>query len=261
MLPEKKPADCHSEFEGKGAVITGAASGMGKATAMLLAEAGTSLLLVDMDGEGLAGVAAEINAMGKAEALTIKADVSRESHMKKMGAMAGDNLPSVDHLVVSAGILNTSRFGEITFAQWEKVLAVNLSGAFLCCSELLPFMLEQNSGSIVLVASMAGRSTSVWGGAHYTASKHGVIGLARHIAREYGPQNIRINAFCPGGTLTPMIMNNTTESHRQTVAQKRPLRRWATAEEQAEVIAFLLSKRSAFITGAAIDSNGGALMV
>ena len=122
-------------------------------------------------------------------------------------------------------------------------------------------MIRQGKGVIVNVASLAGRSTSVLGGAHYTASKHGVIGLSRHIARELGPYGVRVNAFCPGGTLTPMVEQSSTPEEREANAARWPLRRWSAPEEQARVIAFLLSDDSGFITGACIDSNGGALMV
>jgi 3-oxoacyl-[acyl-carrier protein] reductase len=122
-------------------------------------------------------------------------------------------------------------------------------------------MIRQGKGVIVNVASLAGRSTSVLGGAHYTASKHGVIGLSRHIARELGPYGVRVNAFCPGGTLTPMVEQSSMPEEREANAARWPLRRWSAPEEQARVIAFLLSDDSGFITGACIDSNGGALMV
>jgi 3-oxoacyl-[acyl-carrier protein] reductase len=193
--------------------------------------------------------------------MAVMSDVSRRDHVERLGQEARSFLTSVDYMVASAGIMRPNAFMDISPEEWDHLLAVNLTGCFLCCREVVPTMIRQKSGAIVLVASMAGRSTSVWGGAHYTASKHGVIGLARHLARELGPAGVRVNAFCPGGTLTPLVVNATTEEARQTQAAKRPLGRWASAEEQARVIAFLLSDQSSFMTGVALDSNGGALMV
>lgn len=251
----------HPEFNGRGALITGAASGMGEATALLLAAAGTHLVLADMDQKGLARVAGRIESefAGKVTAVTV--DVSQRDQVERLGREARSFLPSVDYMVASAGIMRPNAFTEIPPEEWEQLLAVNLTGCFLCCREVVPTMLKQKSGSIVLVASLAGRSTSVWGGAHYTASKHGVIGLARHLARELGPQQVRVNAFCPGGTLTPLVVNRTTEEARKAQAARRPLGRWASAQEQARVIAFLLSDHASYMTGVALDSNGGALMV
>jgi NAD(P)-dependent dehydrogenase (short-subunit alcohol dehydrogenase family) len=249
------------EFEERGAIITGAASGMGRAEALLMAEAGVHLALVDLDQSALTRVSEDIQAMGGPQPLVVPADISQQDQVQDMGTKARSFLPSVDYLVTCAGVMIPHAFTDISPDEWGRVVDINLTGSYLCCREVVPAMLEQGSGAVVLVASMAGRSTSVWGGAHYTASKHGVIGLARHLARETGPQGIRVNAFCPGGTLTPMVLNDTTPEARAEVAAKRPLRRWATAEEQAGVIAFLLSNQASFITGAAIDSNGGALMV
>jgi 3-oxoacyl-[acyl-carrier protein] reductase len=114
---------------------------------------------------------------------------------------------------------------------------------------------------IVNVASLAGRSSSILGGAHYTVSKHGMIGLSRHMARELGPQGVRVNAFCPGATLTPMTANTAPPEEIQAVAAIMPRRQWATPEEQAAVIGFLLTDAAVNITGACIDSNGGSLML
>ena len=248
-------------FQGHGALITGAASGMGLATAEALALAGADLVLADLNAGALVREAERIKDMGPARVLAVPTDVSSQEQVEALGEKTRGFLNSVDYLAASAGILRRGEFTGIPVEEWAQVVAVNLTGAFLCCREVVPAMVRQGQGSIVLVASMAGRSTSVWGGAHYTASKHGVIGLARHMARELGPRGIRVNAFCPGGTLTPMVVNATTEEDRRAQAAKRPLRKWATAEEQARAIKFLLSDQAANITGAALDSNCGALMV
>ena len=248
-------------FEGRCGIITGAASGIGRATAMHLAERGARLTLADIDAEGLHALGSEIERKTGIRPITRSTDVRLE---KDVDALAGETAAAcgrIDFLVTSAGILRRSAFVDINPAEWDLMIGVNLGGTFLCCRAVAPIMIRQGEGVIVTVSSLAGRSTSVWGGAHYTAAKHGVVGLARHMARELGPSGIRVNAFCPGGTLTPMVLNATDRKSRDETAAKRPLRRWATPEEQARVIAFLLSEDSAYMTGACVDSNGGALMV
>lgn len=251
----------HQDFNNRHAVITGAASGIGKSTAILMAKAGAVVTLVDKNEELLVHVAQEILSTCGVSPAVVVADISRPDKVSLLAQEVGNNHKSLDFLVTCAGVLCRNAFLDISNEEWNRTIAINLTGSFLCCKEFIPLMLGGEQSSIVLVASMAGRSTSVWGGAHYTASKHGVIGLARHLAREFGPENLRVNAFCPGGTITPMVEDCTTEGARKKIAESRPLRRWATAEEQANVIAFLLSKQSGFMTGTALDSNGGALMV
>ena len=141
------------------------------------------------------------------------------------------------------------------------MMAVNLRGPYLCCRAVVPAMIKQGKGNVVNIASVAGHSASAWRGTHYMTSKHGVVGLKRNLTRELGPWGIRVNAFCPGGTITPMVLNVTTQEAREETAARIPLGRWGMAEEQARVIAFLLSDDSSYINGAAIDSNGGTLMV
>ena len=222
---------------------------------------GAGLALADIDVEGLDDVSARIERATGKRPLSMEVDVTVENDVALLVKSTQTKYRSVDFLVTSAGILRRTAFTELEPEEWDLMMAVNLRGPFLCCRAVVPAMIEKGKGVIVNISSLAGRSTSVWGGAHYTAAKHGVIGLSRHMARELGPIGIRVNAFCPGGTLTPMVLNSTTEKNRRAVEIKRPLRRWATPEEQARVIAFLLSDDSGFITGAAIDSNGGALMV
>jgi 3-oxoacyl-[acyl-carrier protein] reductase len=248
-------------FQDRCGIVTGAASGIGRATAIHLAERGARLALADIDQAGMSKTGAEIERQSGVRPLTRCTDVSSARDVDALATETRVAFGRIDFLVTSAGILRRTAFVDITPAEWDLMMGVNLKGPFLCCLAVVPIMIQQGSGVIVNISSLAGRSTSVWGGAHYTAAKHGVIGLTRHMARELGPMGIRVNAFCPGGTLTPMVLNATTPENRDETAAQRPLRRWATAEEQARVIAFLLSNDSAFMTGACVDSNGGALMV
>ncbi len=252
---------CSTDFKGRFGIVTGAASGIGRATAIHLARAGARLSLVDLAEERLAAVASEIERASQSRHLALTADVSSEVDVDRFAESTLSAFGRIDFLVASAGILRRTAFQEIQTNEWDLVLAVNLRGTYLCCKAVIPTMIKQRQGTIVNVASLAGRSVSGLGGAHYTASKHGVVGLSRHMARELGPYGIRVNALCPGGTLTPMVQRHTTPAERQETAAAWPLRRWATPEEQARVIAFLLSDESGFMTGAAVDSNGGALMV
>ena len=145
--------------------------------------------------------------------------------------------------------------------EWDLMLKVNLRGPLLYCRHTVPHMIRQGKGVIVNVASLAGRSSSILGGAHYTSAKHALIGLSRHMARELSPKGLRVNAFCPGATLTSMITNSTSSEEIEAVAATIPRKRFATPEEQAAVIGFLVSDAAVNITGACIDSNGGSLMI
>jgi 3-oxoacyl-[acyl-carrier protein] reductase len=249
------------DFRGKFGVVTGAASGIGRSAALNLAHAGAGLSLIDIDEKLLNTLAGEIEITGAPQPLIQKADVSSEAEVQSIVEKALDFFGRIDFLVTSAGILRRTKFSEMPIAEWDLMLAVNLRGPFLCCRAVVPIMIKQGGGVIVNVASLAGRTASVLGGAHYTAAKHGVVGLTRHIARELGPSNIRVNAFCPGATLTPLVQRATPPEELDRIAAGMPIRRWSKPEEQARVIAFLLSEDSAFITGACIDSNGGAVMV
>lgn len=249
------------DFKGKFGIVTGAASGIGRATALRLAQLGAGLTLVDIDKALLKSLAGEVEALGGPRPLVEKADVSAEAEVRAGVENTLSAFGRVDFLVTSAGILRRTRFADMPIAEWDLMMAVNLRGTFLCCHAVVPIMLKQGGGVIVNVASLAGRTASVLGGAHYTAAKHAVVGLTRHIARELGPSNIRVNAFCPGATLTPLVQRATPQEELDRIAATMPIRRWSRPEEQARVIAFLLSDDSGFMTGACVDSNGGAVMV
>ncbi len=242
-------------------IVTGAASGIGRATALLLATMGARVCLVDLDRPALAEVRAAVDGIGPTPPLTVVADAADAPQIRRAVDETATQFGGIDFLVNCAGILRRTAFADMSLEEWDLMLNVNLRGPFVFCRAVVPHMRRQGGGAIVNVASLAGRSSSILGGAHYTAAKHGVIGLSRHLARELGPDGIRVNAFCPGATLTPMVTNSTSAEEIDRVAAVIPRRRWATPEEQAGVIAFLISDASANITGACIDSNGGSLMV
>ena len=248
-------------IKGRFGIVTGAASGIGRATAAHLAWMGAGVALVDKDSAGLKKTISAIEQETPSPLLVFESDITDESEVSRVVNETTTEFRTIDFLVNSAGILRRTAFLEIPSAEWDLMLNVNLRGPFLYCKAVASCMVDQGKGVIINVASLAGRSSSILGGAHYTSAKHALIGLSRHMARELSPKGLRINAFCPGATLTPMITNSTPAEEIEAVASAIPRRRWATPEEQAAVIGFLVSDAAINITGACIDSNGGSLMV
>ncbi len=164
-------------------------------------------------------------------------------------------------LVTSAGVLYRTPFVDIAIEEWDEVMDTNIRGLFLCNQMVVAEMLKQKSGRIVNIASVAGRSMSLIGGAHYATSKHAVVGLSRHMARELCTDGIRVNAFCPGATNTAMIHDNLTAQEVEDLEKRIGLGRLAETEEQARVVAFMLSDAASYMNGACIDSNGGSVML
>jgi 3-oxoacyl-[acyl-carrier protein] reductase len=249
------------DLSARSGIVTGAASGIGKAAAVHLSRMGASLLLVDMNIDGLEATAREIRDSGGPPAVPLRTDAADERQVQQAVARCLAEFEVIDFLVNAHGILRRTRFLDIPTAEWDLMLGVNLRSCFFFCKAVLPNMKERGRGVIVNVASLAGRSSSILGGAHYTVGKHGLIGLSRHLAREFGPFGIRVNAFCPGATLTPMTLTVTAQEEIDRVAASIPRGRWSSPEEQARVIGFLVSEDAVNITGACIDSNGGSLMV
>ena len=251
----------HEPLEGKVAIVTGAGRGMGRATALTLASQGASLVVNDIRPELVQQVVEEIRVHG-GQAVAHVGDVSSEGDVSAMVALAVDEYGTVDILVNNAGILRaTSPVEAIPLDEWESMMAVNVTGVFLCTKAVLPIMKARRSGKIVNISSSAGRSTSTFGGAHYTTSKAAVLGLTRHAAREAAPYNININAVAPGSMDTEMVREMSTPDNMDRERQGIPLRRLGTAQDEANLVAFLCSEESSYITGATIDINGGDLMM
>lgn len=160
-------------------------------------------------------------------------------------------------LVNNAAVFTQGTFTALDPEAWTRVLSVNLTGAFNCAHSIVPGMVEHGNGRVVNVSSMAGRNVSYNGAANYTASKWGVIGLTKHMARELAPE-VRVNAVCPGATLTPLARSITTPEEREAAAADIPLERWAAPEDQAEGVCFLLSPASSYVTGTVLEIDGGA---
>ena len=253
--------NCKYDFNGQCGIVTGAASGIGKAIASLLARSGAGLALVDRDKTGLEALCAGLIGAAATEPLAILADVSREEDVNRIVAETLARFDRIDFLVTSAGVLFRTKFPDIPMAEWDELMDTNVRGLFMCNQLVVREMLKNGHGVIVNIASVAGRSISLIGGAHYCTSKHAVVGLTRHIARELSPLGIRANIFCPGATSTPMIHDNMAVEEVEALKQRIVLGRLADPAEQAQVVAFMLSDAASYLTGACVDSNGGSVML
>lgn len=267
--------DTVRRFEGEVAVVTGAASGIGQATAVQLGREGASLVLVDLSSSEV--TEALLREHG-ASSVSVCADVSEPQTGQAVRDLALRAFSAVSILVNVAGLPDVAPEAGIAcvdLEHWMRVMAVNLNGPFLMARALLPDMQAAGGGAIVNVSSMAGRLYSLNATPAYTASKAGLLGLTRHLASDYGTYGIRVNAICPGSVDTPMLrgslssgsdeirLDPSTQRRRDRVAAVRSmtaLGRMSTAAEQATVIAFLASRDAAYVTGVALDTNGGFYM-
>ena len=241
-------------------IVTGAARGMGKATAVAFAREGARVVVNDLQPAAAEAAALEMRTAG-GEATGIAADVSLPDEAKRLAAQTVERYGTVHILVNNAGILSRTPFDEIPEDEWDRVMAVNVKGVFLCAQAVFPIMKANRYGKIVNVASSAGRSVSTFGGAAYTTSKAAVLGLTRHIAREGAPHGINCNSTSPGSMDTDMVRQNASPETIQDEATKIPLGRLGTAEDEAALVLFLASDDAAYITGATVDINGGGLMI
>jgi 3-oxoacyl-[acyl-carrier protein] reductase len=249
-------------FDGKVAIVTGAGRGMGRAVALLLARDGAKVAVNDIHGAAAEAVVVEARNLYGAEAIDVPGDVSNADDVTRAVEKTMSHFGRVDILVNNAGISSTTRPLEtIGENDWSKVVDVNLKGVFLFMRAVLPHMKKQRSGKIVNVSSSAGRSVSTFCGAHYTASKAGVLGLSRHAALEAAPFNVNVNAVAPGTIDTPMLHEDASEERIAEEARNIPLGRLGTEEDEANLVAFLVSDEASFITGATIDINGGDLII
>lgn len=247
-------------LDAKAAVITGAASGIGRATALLFAREGARLTLADVDQQGLEEVANETRRLG-AESVAIRTDVTDSEDVQQMVRTVVDRFGRIDVLFNNAGILYPGSVLELSEEEWDKVILVNLKGIFLCSKYVIPEMLSGGGGSIINTAS-GSAIIATKKSAAYCASKGGVLALTRQLALDYAP-TIRVNAICPGVVETPAMLRNLARQGDDLAELKaargrlHPLGRVGQPEEIAYGVLYLASGESSFTTGAPLIMDGG----
>lgn len=270
-----------SRLKGKVALVTGSGrkKGIGSVCARRLAEEGASVVVTDIDtsfsdfpnykvgaGGELESIAADIRALG-VEVLPLFADVSEPESVQSLVKRAREAFGRIDILVNNAGCSpGPAPLTQFTLEAWEKTLAVNLTGTFLCCREVVPLMIEKGSGKIVNISSRAAKRGALWMHA-YSASKAGMLGLTRSMAVELAPFNICVNAILPGDIETELkqwglemeakVKDTTVEALKEEIARATPLGRLGTPEDVAALVAFLSSPDSDYLTGEVINISGG----
>ena len=248
-----------SRLAGQVALVTGAASGIGAGISVAFASEGADVILVDLaEPSAAASVLAAVRDQQR-EALYVQADVSDEDSVRAMAQAALARFGRVDILVNNAGIFTQSLLEDMPVADWDRVLAVNLRGTFLCIRVLIGQMLERGSGRIINIASQLGQI----GGsevAHYSASKAGVIGLTKALAREVSHRGVLVNAIAPGPIETPLL-DSETEEWRSAKLAELPMRRFGRVDEVTPTAVMLASADGSYYAGQTLGPNGGDVML
>lgn len=239
--------------------MTGGSRGIGAAIARAAAETGADVAVGFWEQATAAGsVVEDIQAMGRTAA-AFGADISDPDEARRMVAEAESTFGRIDGLVNCAGIMPSSPVVEMSDEEWDRVLRTNLFGPFYCSRAVLPGMLERGKGSIVMISSRLGQIG--WPElAHYSASKAGLLGLTKSLAKEFGPRGIRVNAVAPGVTITDMTRELLESEAGQRRLDELPSRRFAEAEDVAASVVFLLSEAAAMYHGQTLNPNGGGFM-
>jgi len=248
--------------DGRRAIVTGAASGIGRATALLLAREGAAVVAADLDEAGVAEVVAAIEAEG-GRAAAVRCDVTVEADCRRLVEAAVASLGGLDVVVNAAGIIRRTSVVETSEEEWDRVMAVNVKAVFLLSRHAIPEMARGGGGAIVNIGSGWGLK----GGpraASYCASKGAVVNLTRAMAIDHGPQGIRVSCVCPGDTDTPLLRSEAEQLGEEVTAflaasAERPIRRLGTPEDTARAVLYLASDAASWVTGTTLVVDGGGL--
>lgn len=241
-------------LEGRNALITGAAQGIGKAIALGMAKEGANVAIADVNMESAEKTAQEVTGLG-VRSIAVKVDVSKQDEVTEVFRTVTGELGSLDILVNNAGITRDTLIMRMKEEDWDAVLNINLKGSFLCCKEAVKIMAKQRSGKIISISSVVAFMGNP-GQANYSSSKAGLIGLTKTIAKEYAGRGIRVNAVAPGfiqTAMTDVLSDNVKEEMMKSI----PLGQLGTPEDVTNAVIFLASKESDYITGQVIHVNGG----
>lgn len=238
-------------------IVTGGARGIGRAISLELARNGATVVIADVDTEGANAVAAEIKDIGE-NALALSVNISCSREVKTMVVHTIDRFKKIDILINNAGITRDSFLIRMSDEDWDQVMEVNLKGAFNCCREVAKAMIKKRSGKIINIASVVGL-TGNKSQVNYAASKAGLIGLTKSLARELAGRAINVNAVAPGFIKTEMT-EKLPEAIREKILGKIPLARAGSVEDVAKVVLFLASEYADYITGQVINVDGGMVM-
>lgn len=254
-------ADARFDLSGQTVIVTGGGKGIGKVYVQELAKAGAKVLAADIDEAGALGVAQELRDQGH-HVFGMRSDISDERSVEEMARRALDETGRIDVLVNNASLMSVlprRSWLEIPVDEWDRVMAVNLRGMFLCCRAVHGAMQQQGRGKIVNIAS-----SRVFEGTplrlHYTTSKAGVIGFTRALAREVGPHGINVNAVSPGNTLSETQVGSSSSQYLATRAEGRSIPRNQVPEDLVGAVMFFASRASDFITGQTLVVDGGKAM-
>src|SRR5262245_33411634 len=245
------------DFTGRVALVTGAARGLGRATAARLLARGAAVAVNVRGQERAEAVARELGP----EVLAAPGDVADPAAIVEIVGRTIERFGRLDILVNNAALALSTRFEKISEEEWRRALDVNVTAPFLLLRAVLPAMKAQGYGRVINLSSTAGKTVSTLGGAHYTPSKAALLGLTRASAKELGPYGITVNAVCPGLIDTELTRENATPEALAGYARSFPVPRLGEPVEVADLICFLASEQAGYITGASVDINGGDLMV
>ncbi len=243
-------------LKGKIALVTGSGSGIGKAIALGLAREGVDIAVNDVNQGNAEGTVAEIQGKG-GRAMVVMASVADEAEVNRMVDQVVAEWGGIDILVNNAGVTNQLLIEDTEKEEWERVLSVNMGGAFNCSKAVVPSMRQRGGGRIINTISYSGERMTMIGGVSYTSSKSGIWGLTRQLSFELGPYQITVNGISPGNVITPMLKAGTTPERLEAMKKWYPLRDMPTPEDIADAAVFLASDRARMITGINLAVDGG----